>query len=134
MLHNLVPTVKRRGISLTPLIDVVFILLLFFMLSSSFMRLSVIDLSVPEAKASVTKELRRIRLEDNEGNLRVGEQILNWNDHNRLSLLAIDADVFFAIEVAPEVNTQALVSLLDRLRGAGVTNVSLAGVLAKGRP
>ncbi|WVM94262.1 MotA/TolQ/ExbB proton channel family protein [Halopseudomonas pachastrellae] len=39
------PGKKRRGISLTPLIDVVFILLLFFMLSSNFMHWRQISLS-----------------------------------------------------------------------------------------
>ena len=40
---------KRPLISLTPLIDVVFILLVFFMLASSFLDWRSIDLSTPAA-------------------------------------------------------------------------------------
>ncbi|MGH1438634.1 MAG: ExbD/TolR family protein [Cellvibrionaceae bacterium] len=43
--------IKRPLISLTPLIDVVFILLVFFMLASSFTKWKFIELSVGEAES-----------------------------------------------------------------------------------
>ncbi|MGK0476314.1 MAG: biopolymer transport protein ExbD, partial [Oleispira sp.] len=42
---------QRNLISLTPLIDVVFILLVFFMLTSSFVEWKFIDLGIGEANA-----------------------------------------------------------------------------------
>ena len=59
---------RRRGISMVPLIDVVFILLLFFMLSTSLIRAREIpvDFPTPDAEASV-QQVRIIRLETEEG-------------------------------------------------------------------
>ncbi|MGE0483222.1 MAG: ExbD/TolR family protein [Gammaproteobacteria bacterium] len=45
-------TPRRSTIGLTALIDVVFILLMFFMLSSSFVRWHAVDLAVPAAAAT----------------------------------------------------------------------------------
>lgn len=46
--------VRRRRLSLTPLIDVVFLLLLFFMLTSTFTRFSELPLSAAAAGAAAT--------------------------------------------------------------------------------
>ncbi|MCB1746533.1 MAG: biopolymer transporter ExbD [Gammaproteobacteria bacterium] len=47
-------TPRRSSIGLTALIDVVFILLMFFMLTSSFVRWHAVDLAVPAAAAAAT--------------------------------------------------------------------------------
>ena len=44
---------RQKGISLTPLIDVVFILLMFFMLTSTFTRWKAVDLRFPVADSGV---------------------------------------------------------------------------------
>lgn len=64
---------KRRPlVSLTPLIDVVFILLVFFMLASSYLDWRAIDLSVPaEASAAGTLE-GALLVEVRSGGLRLG--------------------------------------------------------------
>ena len=49
---NDVPT-SRRPISLTPLIDVVFLLLVFFMLASTFMKFTVVAITTAGSAASV---------------------------------------------------------------------------------
>ena len=53
---------RRRLISLTPLIDVVFILLIFFMLASSFLDWRAIGLDAPaDATAGAAGELDRLQ-------------------------------------------------------------------------
>lgn len=57
-------------INLTPLIDVVFLLLLFFMVTTSFKQQSVIDVNLPNAtpSATITDPLSLIvRVDENEG-------------------------------------------------------------------
>ena len=44
---------RRKGISLTPLIDVVFILLMFFMLTFTFTRWKAVDLRFPVAGSGI---------------------------------------------------------------------------------
>ena len=65
-----------RRISLTPLIDIVFILLLFFMVSTTFQRESEINIELPEASAEPVEE-REEMLElviDAEGHYFIDEQ------------------------------------------------------------
>lgn len=44
---------REPGIEITPLIDVVFLLLIFFMVSSNFVQKQVIAVSLPEAESAV---------------------------------------------------------------------------------
>ena len=43
--------------------------------------------------------------------------------------MAANPEAVFAVEAAPEVKTQTLVSLLDQLHRAGAKKVSMTGVL-----
>jgi len=121
---------RRRGISLTPLIDVVFILLLFFMLSSSFMQWRQIDLPIPAQGEAQDQELLVVRLLNNSGELSIGEQQLALADRDALrAILSANPDKVIALDVADGVDTQRLIMLVDNLREAGAERVSLAGVL-----
>jgi hypothetical protein len=65
------PDEEQAGISLTSLIDVMFLLLIFFMLTSSFVKFHrKLDLQLPEAKAAdlVLKERKPIQIEMDRGN------------------------------------------------------------------
>lgn len=121
---------RRRRISLTPLIDVVFILLLFFMLSSNFMQWRQIDLPIPTQGEATDQELLVVRLLNNRGELSVGEQQLSMTDLETLSgLISANPEKVVALDVAEGVDTQRLIMLVDNLRQAGASRVSLAGVL-----
>ena len=112
---------------MVPLIDVVFILLLFFMLSTSLIRAREIpvDFPTPDAEAS-TEQVRIIRLEDEDGSLTYDGLRYHSSDVEALhGLVAEDPRAPYAIDTAPGVSTQALVSLLDRLKLAGAENLSL---------
>jgi biopolymer transport protein ExbD len=121
-------TRPRQLISFTPLIDVVFILLLFFMLASSFLKWHSIDLNIPAETAAGTSQ---------EGALLVrlhadGRLDLNGRP---LSLVALGERVGEHLQrkprqrilVQPErgVSVQRIVAVLDRLHGVGGRNVSL---------
>ena len=112
---------------MVPLIDVVFILLLFFMLSTSLIRAREIpvDFPTPDAEASV-QQVRIIRLDTEEGSFSYEGRSYPAADFDGLrALVAEDPLAPFAIDTAPGVSTQALVSLLDRLKLAGADNLSL---------
>lgn len=124
---------KPARISLTPLIDVVFILLLFFMLSSSFMQWRQLDLPIPSAVQGESKEVIVVHLLDNEGSIAIGDDRLSLGQPGRLSArlseLVSAQPGIYGIDVAEGVNTQSLVRLVDALKLAGAHNVSLGGVL-----
>lgn len=62
---------RQRKLSLTSLIDVIFLLLLFFMLSSTFSQFSEVELSTAGAGQTGTSEMRPIFLQLGESSLRV---------------------------------------------------------------
>jgi len=117
---------RRPLISLTPLIDVVFILLVFFMLASSFLDWRAINLDTPASAAGASMEgalLVEIRPEG----LRLSGQTL--------SPAALSARVAERLEAEPDkrvlvkpaagVRMQETVDVLDRLSGSGVTRLSV---------
>jgi biopolymer transport protein ExbD len=61
------------SINLTPLIDVVFLLLIFFMVSTSFSELTQLTVNLPEADgARATDEIGLVVVIDSAGNVTVG--------------------------------------------------------------
>jgi biopolymer transport protein ExbD len=67
---------EEVGINLTPLIDVVFLLLIFFMVSTTFTRETQLSIDLPEAEGAV-KEASQEQIEiliDEGGNYRVNGQ------------------------------------------------------------
>ena len=67
---------EEVGINLTPLIDVVFLLLIFFMVSTTFTRETQLSIDLPEAEGSV-KEVSEDQIEiliDEAGSYRVNGQ------------------------------------------------------------
>ena len=64
---------------LTPLIDVVFLLLIFFMLSSSFVQVSGIPVLLPEATASSDMSVDKLVVSiDRNNNLYFNDESMNW--------------------------------------------------------
>jgi len=123
-------TKRRQAISLTPLIDVVFILLLFFMLSSSFIPWRQINVSMPTATSQSKTDVMRLEILDNKGRFVLDNQDFLMSDKASLiSLVAENPDAVFLIKAKPEIETGVLVGLLDQLTLAGAKNVSIAAAL-----
>ncbi len=116
---------RSKAISLTPLIDVVFILLLFFMLSSSFSRWFALDVSMPQAAKQELAESTRIRILNNTGSLAFEDKVFERVDQVLINLLKQDAGSVILLDAENRVSTQAIVSLLERLNAEGLANVSL---------
>lgn len=121
--------VHRRAISLTPLIDVVFILLLFFMLSSTFIQWRQIDVSAPTEASGEAKPQRILTLQNDQGQFMLDG--VQYHSQNRMALKALvsqSPEAVYIIQVEPGLRTQSMITLLDALKQAGATSVSLAGV------
>jgi len=66
---------------LTPLIDVVFLLLIFFMLSSSFVQVSGIPVVLPEAAASSDMSVDKLVVSiDRKNNLYFNDKLMDWEN------------------------------------------------------
>ena len=70
--------------------------------------------------------IRTIRLETEGGVVSFDGRLIDTSDVDALIVLVNEEDrVVYAIDTAPGISTQALVTLLDRLKMAGVEDVSI---------
>ncbi|NQU11528.1 biopolymer transporter ExbD [bacterium] len=132
---------ETTGINMTPLIDVVFQLLLFFMLASSLIRPNKIELDLPEStsgvKASATPTLDVTYLwEQGQALIALnGEQLPNLEE---LGAKMKDRDAGqpeeVSIRIQKDVPYQDVVSVIDTVRDAGYPKFSLHTLAAGSAP
>ncbi|MFT6986624.1 MAG: biopolymer transport protein ExbD [Psychromonas sp.] len=121
---------RKQAISLTPLIDVVFILLLFFMLSSNFTQWRAIQLPASKAAQEASNEIIRVVLHSHGDEFSVHGKRYKVTNLNALAdLIANKPHAIFALQVEKQVSTQALITLLDKFKKSGAKQVSLSGVI-----
>ena len=118
-----------ESINLTPLIDMVFILLIFFLVTASFTKESGIDVDRPTAQTAVREEQGSMII----GVSKDGEI---WIDNQKIDMRAVRAHVEHLHAQNPEgtviiladqsARTGTTVEVLDQVRLAGVSNVSIA--------
>jgi|SRR3990172_4697886 len=124
---------EEPDINLTPLIDVVFLLLIFFMVSTTFVRESAISVDLPESTAKpVEPDETSIAVTiDAQGRYYVNQQLVVNNKIETLrqalrlaigdkenSVLIINADA--------KTTHQSVVTAMDAARQLGVLHMSLA--------
>ena len=116
-------------VNLTPMLDVVFIMLIFFIVTASFVKEAGIDISRPPAASSERKE---------QGNILVsitdGDQV--WINRRQVDPRALRPNIerlhaenpqgSVIILADKQSNNGLLVQVMDAARLAGVSNVSLA--------
>ena len=118
---GLAPPRARRGVGLTPMIDVVFLILVFFMLAARFG----LETSLPLALAwgETAEDARMPRVLD------LGPDWLRLDgvERDRAAAFALLADAEGTIVVRPAAGVEvgALVSMLDALRDAGIGPVAV---------
>ena len=119
----------ESAIDITPMLDIVFIMLIFFVVTSSFVKESGIDVNRPSASTAERKETGSILVAISMDNI-------VWIDKRRVDPDAIRPNIERLHAENPEgaVVIQAdkastsglLVKVMDQIRLAGVTNISIA--------
>jgi biopolymer transport protein ExbD len=116
-------------LNMTPLVDMVFILLIFFVVTSSFVKESGVDVSRPEAETASTRERANIVIAVTEaGEVWIdGREVGHREVRAHVERLHAENPEGSVIIVADEgARTGLTVAVLDQARLAGVTNVSIA--------
>ena len=116
-------------VNMTPLIDMVFILLIFFIVTTSFVKETGVDVSRPSAKTAVKKEHANILIA-----IKPNGEV--WIDRRQIDRRAVRANVermhaenpegSVIILADKESQTGLLIEVMDQARLAGVANVSIA--------
>jgi len=111
---------KSAVVSLTPLIDVVFMLLLFFMLATSFERWRSIELSAGSNQLAATDPDRRfLVLRVSQEQLDLGGEVVTI-PQVRQRLDGLPASTRLVVKPADDVPLQRLVTVMDELAVAGI--------------
>lgn len=124
---------KEPELNLTPLIDVVFLLLIFFMVSTTFEKESEISIELPEA-AGEKSDQERFTIEitiDSEGQYFVNERRTRDRDLSTLkkALRELRADHQEPrLVISADMNTphQAVIRAMDAARQVGMVNLTFA--------
>lgn len=127
---------RRRGraqeedeVNLTPMLDVVFIMLIFFIVTASFLKESGLDVSRPDAAPSEQKANESIVVTiAGDGQLWINGRQTDPRAvrPNIERLHAENPDGPVVISAAEEAQNGLIVQVIDAARLAGVDNVSLA--------
>ncbi len=117
------------GVDLTPMLDVVFIMLIFFIVTASFVKESGIDVNRPDAQTAEMKAQGNILIA-----ISPSGQI--WIDKRQVDPRAVRANIerlraenpegSVVIQADKESKNGLLVTVMDAARQAGVFNVSIA--------
>ena len=127
------PPTEELELNLTPLIDVVFLLLIFFMVSTTFQKESEISLQLPKATdADITSPDERIEVVINAaGRYFIEDQELVKSDVASLqnALFKVsngDRDIPITIRADAQVPHQAVVTAMDAAGQLGMLKITIA--------
>ena len=125
---------SESEVNLTPMLDVVFIMLIFFIVTASFVKESGIEISRPGASTAVRKEKGNILIA-----ISANDQI--WMNRRQVDPRALRANIermhaenpqgAVIIQADKEAKTGLLVQVMDAARSAGVKDISLAADIVK---
>jgi len=120
---------EESGIDITPMLDVVFIMLIFFIVTASFIKETGIDVNRPQAATAVKKAKANILIAIDANN-----DI--WIDRRQVDIRSVRPNIerlhaenpqgSVIIQADKESKTETLIQVMDASRQAGVYNVSIA--------
>lgn len=122
-------SVEEDDINITPMLDVVFIMLIFFIVTASFVKESGIEVNRPKAETSVQQSKASILVA-------INQQGEIWINKRRVDISSVRANIEIlhaenpqgsvVIQADEEAKTKLLVSVMDASREAGVYNISIS--------
>jgi biopolymer transport protein ExbD len=122
---------EENEINLTPMLDVVFIMLIFFIVTASFIKEAGIDVNRPDAPTAE-------RVEDANILIAISPNDEIWIDRRLVDPRAVRANIerlhaenpkgSVVIQADKKSTNETLVTVMDASRAAGVYNISIAAL------
>jgi biopolymer transport protein ExbD len=119
--------------NLTPMLDVVFIMLIFFIVTATFIREVGIDMAQPDddqQERIIDPDQRVIVVRINERDrILIARREVDWRNvrANIERLHAENPEAPVVIQPHPQSSTDAMIHVMDSARQVGIYNISLAG-------
>lgn len=120
---------EPEDLNISPLIDMVFILLIFFAVSTTFVKDLQVELERPNAQTSAAASSKSVRVYiDRAGSIYVDEQPVNsWMVQSVVrDLLAISASDTVLVIADRLTPTELLIEVVDQAKLAGAAEVGVA--------
>lgn len=128
-LANVFQEEENEEINMTPMLDVVFIMLIFFIVTATFVKEAGIDVNRPEAATAVQKERANILVA-------ISDKGEIWINKRQVDARAVQANIerlhaenpqgSVVIQADKKATTDTLIKVMDAARSAGVFDVSIA--------
>ncbi len=118
----------EQNIDMTPMLDIVFIMLIFFIVTTSFVKESGINVNKPEAStAKAEKKLNIIIAINKSGEIWIDKHPVDIRAlRNTVEKLHADApDGTVVITADKKAETGILVSVMDQVKLAGISKISI---------
>lgn len=113
---------------ITPLIDIMFLILIFFVLNTSFSRNTSVDVEVPQATSGVVSENSEFYISiTNDHRVFINEEEVELKRFSSklLSYIGEFSDPDIVIEGDKNISYEFLMDVMDRVRILGFENISL---------
>ncbi|CAH9065113.1 biopolymer transporter ExbD [Pseudoalteromonas citrea] len=120
---------EAEEINMTPMLDVVFIMLIFFIVTASFVKEAGIDVNRPEAATAVKKQRANILVA-------ISDKGEIWINKRQVDVRAVQANIerlkaenpqgSVVIQADKKATTEMLIKVMDASRAAGAFDVSIA--------
>lgn len=120
---------EQQDLDISPLIDVVFILLIFFMVSTTFVKDRDLDLERPSASSAELSSSKALRIQiDKTSSVFVdGVPVRPWMVQSRVRDLLRDGATSSVLVVCDKrVAAEKLIEIVDQVRLAGAKDVGVA--------
>lgn len=119
---------EEQGIDMSPLIDIVFILLIFFMVSATFVKDMDLEINRPKASTSTPSSTKALRVYiDNSGETYLDNQpIRTWMIQSKLrDMLRASTESSVLVVTDDSVPSRKLIEVVDQCRLAGAKDVGV---------
>ena len=131
-MRQVFPTLEDNedsAIDMTPMLDVVFIMLIFFIVTASFVKEAGIEVNRPDAQTATKQDRANILIA-------IDENGAIWINRRKVEVDQVRANIerlhaenpqgSVVIQADQDANVKRLVAVMDASRQAGVYNVSIA--------
>ncbi len=119
---------KAAGLNLTPLIDMVFLLLIYFLLTAHFIEEEGIGVRLPTAASRVERQDREVAVAlDRDGAVFLDGGVVGLDElEARLRRAAAQGEITVVVRGDREVALQAVVSVMEAAKVAGAARIVVA--------
>jgi len=117
------------SLNMTPMIDIVFLLLIFFLLTTNFMTQEGIQVKLPQARSTTSQTQEDITISiSREGRIFIGEEEMDESRlYDRLrSLIGHDAHKLVIVKADREIILNKAVKIMDIAKTAGAERLCIA--------